>query len=148
MLSSTTTSLTRFESDLFSGLNSVVEPYLRAGFGTPGPCANGIVLLETTGRKSGRIINVPLVAVSFGNVVVVSTVRARRSQWVRNVAANRDVRYWLRGRARKARAFVIGDGAPVASRAAMPLHVRALASMLHPLTITDDVAFAILIPQT
>jgi len=142
------TSLSRFESDFFSGLNSLVEPYLRAGFGTPGPCAKGIDLLETTGRKSGRIINVPLMAASFGDIVIVSTVRARRSQWIRNVVANPEVRYWLRGRARKVRAFAIGDGAPIASRAAMPLHARAIASMLHPLTITDDVAFAILIPQT
>jgi hypothetical protein len=85
-------------------------------------------------------------AVSLGDIVVVSTVRARRSQWIRNVVVNPEVRYWLHGRARKARAFVIGDGAPVASRAAMPLHARAMASMLHPLTITDDVAFAVLIP--
>lgn len=144
MQTSAATSLSQFETDFFSGLNSVVEPYLRAGFGTPGPCANGIVLLETTGRKSGRIINVPLVAVSLGDLVIVSTVRARRSQWVRNVMANPEVRYWLHGRARKARAFVIGDGERAATRHRMPLRVRAIASMLHPLTITDDVAFAVL----
>ena len=144
MPASGATLLRQFEGDFFSGLNSVVEPYLRAGFGTPGPCANGIVLLETTGRKSGRTINVPLMAVSFGDIVVVSTVRARRSQWIRNVVANPEVRYWLHGRARKARACVIGDGERAGSRDGMPLRVRAIASMLHPLTITDDVAFAVL----
>jgi deazaflavin-dependent oxidoreductase (nitroreductase family) len=147
MQTSTATSLKHFEDDFYSGINSVVEPYLRAGFGTPGLCANGIVLLETIGRRSGRVINVPLMAVSFGDVVIVSTVRARRSQWIRNVVANPEVCYWLRGRAKKVRAFVMGDGAPVALRAAMPLHARAMASMLHPLTITDDIAFAILMPR-
>ena len=90
METSAATSLSRFEADFFAGINSVVEPYLRAGFGTPGPCANGVILLETTGRKSGRTINVPLMAMSFGDMVIVSTVRARRSQWIRNVAANPD----------------------------------------------------------
>ncbi len=144
METSPATSLSRLEADFFSGLNSVVEPYLRAGFGTPGFCANGIVLIETTGRKTGRIINVPLMAMSVGDVVIVSTVRARRSQWIRNVAANPEVRLWLRGRAHEARAFVIGDGARSTDRMRMPLRVRAIASMLHPLTITDNLAFAVL----
>ncbi len=143
MQTSGATSLSRFEADFFAGINSVVEPYLRAGFGTPGPCANGVILLETTGRKSGRTINVPLMAVSFGDMVLVSTVRAWRSQWIRNVAANPDIRYWLFGRARKAKAFVIGDGERIV-RSQMPLRVRAIASMLYPLTITDEVAFAVL----
>jgi deazaflavin-dependent oxidoreductase (nitroreductase family) len=148
MQTSSATSLSRFEADFFAGVNSVIEPYLRAGFGTPGPCANGIVLLETTGRKSGRTINIPLMAASFGDVVIVSTARARRSQWIRNVAANPEVRYWLHGRARKAKAFVIGDGESGAARNQMPLRVRAIASMLYPLTITDAVAFAVLMPTT
>ena len=145
MLSSAATSYSQLEADFFAGLNSVIEPYLRAGFGTAGPCANGIVLLETTGRKSGRIINVPLMAASFGAVILVSTVRARRAQWIRNVAANPEVRYWLHGRAHKAKAYVIGDGERAATRDRMPLRVRAIASMLHPLTITDDVAFAVML---
>ncbi|HLI81497.1 MAG TPA: nitroreductase/quinone reductase family protein [Candidatus Binataceae bacterium] len=147
METSPRSSLSRLEVDFFSGLNSVVEPYLRAGFGTPGPCANGIVLLETTGRKSGRTINVPLMAMSLGDVVVVSTVRARRSQWIRNVVAYPEVRLWMRGCARKMTAFVVGDCAHAADRARIPLRVRALAAMLHPLTSTDDLSFAILMAR-
>jgi deazaflavin-dependent oxidoreductase (nitroreductase family) len=148
METSSATSLSQFETDFFAGLNSVVEPFLRAGFGTSGPCANGIVLLETIGRKSGRTINVPVMAASLGDVVITSTARARRSQWIRNIAANPEIRYWLNGRARNARAFVIGDGERGEARAQMPLRVRALASMLYPLTITDAVAFAVLMPTT
>jgi deazaflavin-dependent oxidoreductase (nitroreductase family) len=148
MQTSSAPSLSQFEADFFSGLNSIVEPYLRAGFGTPGPCANGVILLETIGRKSGRTINVPLMAFSFGDMVIVSTVRARRSQWIRNVATNSEVRYWLHRRARKATAFVIGDGGRTAVRDRMPPHARAIAAMLHPLTISDNVAFALLMPQT
>jgi deazaflavin-dependent oxidoreductase (nitroreductase family) len=148
METSSATSLSQFEADFFAGVNSVIVPFLRAGFGTPGPCANGIVLLETTGRKSGNTINVPLLAASLGDVVILSTARARRSQWIRNVAANPEVSYWLHGRARKARAFVIGDGERGEARAQMPLRVRAIASMLYPLTITDAVAFAVLMPAT
>ena len=132
MLSSTTTSLARFESDLFSGLNSVVTPNLRAGFGTPGPCANGIVLLETTGRKSGRIINVPLVAVSFGNVVVVSTVRARRSAMGSQRRCDRDVRHG-RAAARGRRGRSSSAMARRSRRARRCYRCMcALASMLHP----------------
>jgi deazaflavin-dependent oxidoreductase (nitroreductase family) len=152
--------LARFEAAFFEGLNGLVEPLLRAGFGSPGSCASGVILVETTGRRSGRTISVPLVAAALGDLVIVSTLRARRSQWVRNLAATPQVRYWAHGRAREATAIVIGDGrdrtghsesiveAIAGAAAELPPAARALAALLAAAAIGSDLAFALLIPAT
>jgi deazaflavin-dependent oxidoreductase (nitroreductase family) len=138
-------SLSTLESDLFRGLNSFIEPLVRAGFGSPGPCTSGVILVETIGRKSGRATNVPLMAAAFGNLVVVSTVRATRSQWIKNLAANPEVRFWAHGRAHAATAFVIGNDTEF-DRAQLPSSMRGLARLLRSLTIGNDLAFAVLMP--
>ena len=138
-------SLSTFEADLFRGLNSLVEPWLRAGFGSPGLCSSGVILVETTGRKSGRAIDVPLMAASLGNLVVVSTVRAARSQWIKNLAANPEIRFWAHGRAQAATAFVIGNDTEFDS-AQLPPSMRGLVRFLRSLTLGNDLAFAILQP--
>jgi deazaflavin-dependent oxidoreductase (nitroreductase family) len=146
--------LARFEAAFFERLNGVVEPLVRAGFGSPGPCATGVILVETTGRRSGRTISVPLVAAALGDLVIVSTLRARRSQWVRNLAATPHVRYWAHGRARAATAIVIGDGRDRTEHSGLtaelptelPAAARALAALLEAAAIGSDLAFAMLIP--
>ena len=138
-------SLATLETDLFRGLNSFIEPLIRAGFGSPGPCASGVILIETIGRKSGRAINLPLMAASLGNLVVVSTVRARRSQWIKNLAANPEIRFWAGGRSRAATAFVISDDREF-DREHLPAAMRGLAVFLRSFTIGNDVAFAVLMP--
>jgi deazaflavin-dependent oxidoreductase (nitroreductase family) len=144
--------LARFEAAFFERLNGVIEPLVRAGFGSPGPCASGVILVETIGRRSGRTISVPLVAAALGDLVIVSTLRARRSQWVRNLAATPQVRYWAHGRPRAATAIVIGDGRDgtghLGSPAELPLTMHALASLLEAAAIGNDLAFAMLIPAT
>ncbi|MGH9803324.1 MAG: nitroreductase/quinone reductase family protein, partial [Blastocatellia bacterium] len=57
------------------------------------------------GRKSGRKINIPVLATRFGDLVVFSTVR-RNSQWLKNLSANPEVLYWLGGQPHEATAFV------------------------------------------
>lgn len=98
--------LTEFQKQFFSGLNTFAEPLIRAGFGNPLFWPIGAIVIETIGRKSGRRINVPVLATRIGKVVVISTVR-RNSQWLKNMAANPEVRYWLAGQPREAKASII-----------------------------------------
>lgn len=135
------------EQRFFRGLNELVEPMVRAGFLSPGPWPTGAVVVETRGRKSGRKLNVPLLGALFGDLMVVSTVRSRRSQWVRNLAANPDVRYWIRGRPREARAFVFLPGTQPPSSQGMPLRARLLAMNLLAPGWQSGLAFAILVPR-
>jgi deazaflavin-dependent oxidoreductase (nitroreductase family) len=68
----------------------------------------GYVLLETTGRRTGRIHHVPVAGRLEGDVVWVVAGHARRSHYVRNIDANPRVRVrikrrWRRGSARAVR---------------------------------------------
>ncbi len=85
-------------SAAFGALNSVVRPAVRAGFANPWPLGSGLVILQTTGRKSGLQRQVPVVAVRRGNCVTVSTFRSD-SQWLANIEAYPAVTVWLGGRA-------------------------------------------------
>jgi hypothetical protein len=101
-----TSCIGRIECEFFRQLNEIVEPLVRAGIGSPGPWPTGAVIVETTGRKTGRTLNVPLLATIVGDVVLVSTVRGRL-QWLRNVAATPHVWYWMHGAAREATATLL-----------------------------------------
>lgn len=89
----------------FRTLNSVVRPIAKAGLTSPLPIGIGIVVVETTGRKSGKTREVPLVATRIGDRIDVSTVR-RDSQWVKNLAADPDGAVWLKGERREATADI------------------------------------------
>ena len=95
------------EAPFFRSLNHVVLPAVRRGFGAPWLTPWGLVVLEHRGRKSGREYAAPLVAARVGRTLVVSTVRPGRSQWLRNLAANRSADVWLRGKQRHVRARVV-----------------------------------------
>ena len=71
---------------------------------------SALIVLETKGRRSGRPRSIPLHAVLLGDHLFVSTLRTHRSQWFRNLSVDPDVRYWLGGEAREARALVFSPG--------------------------------------
>ncbi len=77
-----------------------------AGFTKPVPT----LLLEHTGRKSGKVFTVPVLFLTDGaNLVVAASKggRPKNPQWVANLKANPDTRVHLRGeRARPVRARV------------------------------------------
>lgn len=136
--------LERLEADFFRGLNQFVEPLVRAGLGAPVFSPMGAIVIESKGRKTGRRSNVPLMAAVIGDLVVVSTVR-RRTNWLKNLAAHPEVRYWLGGREREATAFAIGPG--VESPSEMPPSVSCLATALKQHSALFGTGFAILMPR-
>jgi hypothetical protein len=89
----------------FSALNSVVVPAVRRGIGSPLPIGLGLVLVETTGRRSGKVREVPLLGFRVLDRVTVSTVRSD-SQWLQNLEADADGGVWSWGRRRDVRAEV------------------------------------------
>jgi hypothetical protein len=90
---------------VFGPLNRLVAPLARSGLAGPLPVGVGLVLLETTGRRSGLMREVPLLSARIGNRLVVSTVRSD-SQWVRNLAVDPEPAVWVGGRPRPADATV------------------------------------------
>lgn len=139
-------SLNQIESNFFKALNQVAEPLIRAGLGNPVCWPAGAIVLETTGRKTGRRYKVPLLAMRFGSLLLVSTVR-RRSQWLKNLARHPSTRYWLGGRLHEARAFVMAPGLAAPSLEEMPLLVNYLAGTLIPQSQLLGIGFAILVPR-
>ncbi len=94
------------ETDAFRVLNRIIEPAVRAGWGSPGIVSVGLIVLETKGWRSGRWHRTPQVAHAIGDHLLVSTVRGRRSHWVQNLRRSAEVRYWRNGRRYGARAML------------------------------------------
>jgi deazaflavin-dependent oxidoreductase (nitroreductase family) len=89
----------------FRTLNSLVRPAVQWGAANPFPVGTGAIVLETTGRRSGKPRRVPLVAARVGDQLAVSTVRGD-SQWLRNLEADPNVTVYLCGNPRSATATV------------------------------------------
>lgn len=104
------TPLDAINSSVFSALNRYVRPLVKAGVGSPLPVGPGLVVLETTGRKTGKTREVPLLAFRLGDRVAVSTGRST-SQWIRNLEADESPAVWVAGQRRDASADVQLGGA-------------------------------------
>ena len=138
--------LRAIEVEFFRMLNHVVEPRIRAGFGSPCLTPGGFIVLETRGRKTGRLSRTPLAATRIQGHLVVGTFRASRSQWVKNLSAHPEIRFWLGGRARQARGFVIHPGAAARAPRSLPAALRWAIAFLRPYTRAGW-AFAVLSPR-
>lgn len=128
----------------FGLLNRIAEPLIRSGFGSPGLWPCGAVVLETTGRRTGRRIDVPVLATLVTDLAVAATVRPR-SQWIANLAAQPRVHYWLAGRRRPATALVVTPGT-AALRGDDSRPGAALARALEPWSRLWGWSFAVLAP--
>lgn len=133
------------EVQFFRALNRVAEPLVRAGLGSPRIAPGGFIVLETRGRKTGRLYRTPLAATRFGGYVLVATFRGSRSQWVLNLASQRRTRYWLAGRPREARAFVMHEGKRFRMPKSLPPTLEGLLRFLSSYT-QSGWAFALLSP--
>jgi F420H(2)-dependent quinone reductase len=135
--------LERLEAEYFRMLNQFVEPVVRAGLGAPGLFPVGSIVLETIGRKTKLRSRVPLLAAVAGDIVIVSTVR-RRSNWLRNLSAQPEVRYWLGGRERQARPLTIASGKVTGE--VPPERTTCLVDALRRHSALFGTGFAILVP--
>ena len=102
----------------FRALNAVVRPAIQRGFGTPCLAPWGLVVLEHTGRRTGRTYESPLLALRLGRRVMVTTYRKDRSQWFRNLEDQPETHLWLNGRRKPYRALILrGDTEPQEAKA-------------------------------
>ncbi len=134
------------EVEFFRMLNRVVEPLVRVGVGSPRLIPSGLIVLETRGRKTGRRIRSPLAATRIGDHIVIGTFRGKRSQWVLNLAAQPRTRYWLRGRPREAKAFVMHPDKRFRVPKSLPRPMQSVVRFLAPYTKAGW-AFAVLSPR-
>jgi deazaflavin-dependent oxidoreductase (nitroreductase family) len=133
------------EAEIYRRVNAVLEPAIRRGLGAPLLAPAGFVVVEMTGRKSGKTRRVPLAALRVGAYVLIGTVRGARSLWVRNLAANGAARVWVAARARPMRAFVLRPGASARPPRTLPPALGPLWCALAPLR-ERGFAFALLAP--
>lgn len=103
-------SLTALERNLFRSVNALVEPAVRRGFASSCLLPVSLIVLESTGFKSGSPRRTPLWSLGVGPYRVVGTARGERSFWVKNLQKTPQVRYFIGGKARSATALVIAPG--------------------------------------
>ena len=132
------------EALFFKNLNRIARPLIKSGAGSPGPLPTGLIILETIGRKTGRQFETPVVASMFGQYLLVGTVR-NRSQWIKNLAAQAEVNYWIKGSTRTADVTVFMPGDEFNTKGqALPAALTSLARALFLFTSRIGASFAIL----
>ena len=135
----------KLEREFFHMLNRVVEPAVRKGLGSPRFVPGGLIVLETTGFKTGAQRRTPLAATRLQGHVFISTFRGDRSFWVKNLQKQPNIRYYLAGKPRSAKAFVMAPGKRYRRPRSLPPAIGAITDFLAPYTRAGW-AFAVLAP--
>ena len=139
--------LGQLEAEYFRTLNGFVEPVVRAGCGSPGVVPIGLIVLETKGWRTGRLHQTAVFASAIGDYLLVSTVRGRRSHWVKNLRHSADVSYWRGGQPCRARAIVFAPDEDTPDLQGLPPLLRSLGASLAWPVMDLGCAFALLVPQ-
>jgi deazaflavin-dependent oxidoreductase (nitroreductase family) len=134
------------EVEFFRFVNRWVEPQIRAGLGSPRMVPGGLIVLETRGRKTGRLSRTPLVATRIQGHVLVGTFRGERSQWPRNLAAHPETRFWRGGKPRPTTAYLSASSRVPQPLPKLPPLLRAVTALLAPYTLAGW-TFAVLAPR-
>jgi len=137
----------RAEAEFFRLLNAFMEPLVMAGYGAPALWPTGMIVLETTGARSGRPIRTPLLAAILDRYAVVSTLRGARCHWAHNLRVRPEVRYWLGGRERAGRAHVFAPGERFPLTDGFPPLARMAAEVLLPPATSFGWTFAVISPS-
>jgi hypothetical protein len=135
--------LQTLERDFFRTLNRYVEPAVRAGLLSPRYAPGTMIVLETTGFKTGATRRTPLLATRLGRYVFISTVRGNRSFWVKNLQKDASARYYLGGKAIEAEAFLVAPGVQNLRPGSLPSAIEKITDLLAGFT-ANGWAFAVL----
>jgi deazaflavin-dependent oxidoreductase (nitroreductase family) len=122
--------LQRFEKTFFRSLNAVVEPAVRKGLFSSACTPAGLIVLETTGFKSGKSRRTPLAATRLGNYIFISTARGKRSFWVKNLQQQPDTQYYIGGQLKQASSFVIAPDTLFKKPPSLPPMVSAVVDLM------------------
>ena len=133
------------EKQFFRRLNAVVEPAVRHGLGSPRLTPASLIVLETTGFKSGKQRRTPLWSIRLGRYRLVSTFRGDRSFWLKNLQKKPRASYYLAGKRRASEAVVVSPDASSSDFSSLPPLLRRLAERLQSY-VGRGWAFAILSP--
>lgn len=139
--------LTALEAEYFRALNRIVEPMVLAGCGSPGVIPIGLIVLETKGWRTGQWHRTPIVAAAIGNYLLVSTVRGRRSHWVKNLSQTAEIRYWRGAQLRRGRAIVFAPNGEMPDVEMLPPPLVFLGISFAWLASDLGCAFALLTPE-
>lgn len=136
----------KLEQTFFRRLNALVEPAVRNGLGSPRFTPLSLIVLESTGFKSGQRRRTPLWSCKLGPYRIISTGRGDRSFWVKNLVKHPRINYFLAGKSRAAEAVVIVPGSTDVTAASLPPGLKQIASLLSKFPL-EGWAFAILPPS-
>lgn len=114
-------------------LNKIANPVMKWLLRSPlhGMMSKRVVLIEFTGRTSGKTYRTPVMYASCDDGIVVST--SRDYLWWRNLRGGAAVRLWLRGRELRGHANTSEDPDDIA-RALRAIYPQASPAMLAAMT--------------